>query len=179
MSIPAWFLEVARGILSAETFDDIYQRAVAKERAAVERREPDPKRPAVSAVMLAKLERALNKDLQGPDAPAIASEPLPKNHAQERLEKRMDLAVTQGDMAELLRFIQAGGPNVEVIRQRMDLTQELVVNWRGKHFNVVWSKSSNKLITVWLKTKKSKQFKVQKGRPKDARMLADLEAEAD
>ena len=50
----------------------------------------------------------------------------------------------------------------------MDLVQDLTVNWRGKHFYVVWSKSRNKLITVMAKKRKRKH-KVRGGRPRDTR----------
>lgn len=76
----------------------------------------------------------------------------------------MDIIVTAADLGDLLKTALAGGPNVSVVKQTMDLVQECVVNWHGKHFVVVFSKSRGKLITAYAKPAKRKN-KLKVGRP--------------
>lgn len=163
MSVSSWFMEVARGFLPSDTFAEIHRRAIEKERERIETQRVAPtERPIASPATLALV------------AAHLANEPRPtkeeiKPHVQERIEERLSLEITQGDLKELLEFVRKGGPNISVVGQKMDLVQELAVNWRGKHFVVVWSKSRNKLITVIPKKKKKKQ-NVRVGRPRDGRI---------
>jgi len=156
MSIPAKFMEVARGRLDRAIYDEIYQRAVGLEHKRQIR--PTTADPVDKPALASRIEAHLNGETRPPEA----------SHIQGRIERRLEIDVTLADLGELLRVAQAGGPNVQVVKQVMDLVQECVVNWRGKHFVVVYNKSRGKLITAFAKQRKSNK-KLRAGRPKDWR----------
>src|SRR5215472_6345756 len=162
MSIPARFVEVARGKLEQEVFDEIYARAVDLEREAAIN-QPTYK-PAGTPALATRVEAHLN------DQVVPQAEPIP--HIAERLYKRLDIQVEQTDLEELLDVIRLGGPNVKTVRQSMEMTMEAIVQWRGKEFTVLYRKVRDKLrlITAYPR-KKKRQGKItaQRGRPKDWR----------
>jgi len=163
MSIPAKFMEIARGRLDRELFDSIHDRAVELERR-------DQMRPAGASVDKPAVANRVAAHLNGEDQPE-----RPEPHVAARLERRMDIDIGPTDLGCLLRVVNEGGPNVKVVRQFLDLIKEAVVSWRGKHFVVVYSKSRNKLITAYPKSKKRPKQKVRSGRPKDWRAANDQE----
>jgi hypothetical protein len=158
MSIPAKFMEIARDKLERSVFDDIYARAVELEREALAK--PIPER-VHHPIIAERIAAHLNDENPPP--------PPPKRHAAAQIERRMDIEVGPLDLGDLLRVVRAGGPTISVIRQSMDLVQELEVSWRGKNFVVIYSKSRDKLITAYPKAKKRKFKKIKVGRPKDWR----------
>jgi hypothetical protein len=158
MSIPAKFMEIARDRLERTLYDSIYTRAIELERELITK--PIPER-VQHPVIAEKIAAHLNGEKSPP--------PPPKPHVAERIEKRMDIEIGPSDLGDLLRVVRAGGPMISVLRQSMDLVQELEVSWRGKHFVVVYSKSRDKLITAYPKAKKRKPKRVKTGRPKDWR----------
>jgi hypothetical protein len=158
MSIPAKFMEIARDKLEQSVFDDIYASAVELEREALAK--PTPER--VHHPIIAERVTAHLNDEKPPSPP-------PKRHAAAQIEKRMDIEVGPLDLGDLLRVVRAGGPTISVVRQSMDLVQELEISWRGKNFVVIYSKSRDKLITAYAKAKKRKFKRVKAGRPKDWR----------
>lgn len=164
MSIPAKFMEVARGKLDGSVFDEIYQRAVALDRK--QQMIAPVSAPIEKPQVMARVEAHLNGE----------SKPIEVPHIQERIERRLEIDVTSTDLGDLLRVAKGGGPNVQVVRQVMDLVQECVVNWRGKHFVVIYSKSRDKLITAFPKKKKPPK-RMKSGRPKDWRS-SDIEDES-
>ncbi len=164
MSIPARFMKIARDKLDGAVFDGIYTRAVELERQAM-------MRPAGERIEAPLIAVRLAAHLNGEEKP-----PAPKPHAAAQIEKRLEIEVGPADLGDLLRMVREGGPNVTITRQSMDLQQELAVNWRGKHFVVIYSKGRDRLITAYPKQKKRPK-KVRAGRPKDWRAV-DVVADA-
>lgn len=149
-------MEIAREKLDAETYGAIYARAVVLDR----KQQAVPLAPAIDKPVVAE---RLEAHLNGVEAPQEVS------HVQERLQQRMDIEVTTNDLGDLLRVAMKGGPEVQIVGQKMDLVQECIVNWRGKHFVVMFSKSRGKLITAYPHHKRKTGHKMRAGRPRDWR----------
>lgn len=151
-------MEIAKGKLDCETFDAIYARAVELERS--EMIKPTGRR-VEHPIVAEKIATHLNDEVQLPTPH--------RPHAAIQIERRLDIDVGPADLGNLLRVIHDGGPNVSVIRQLMDLQQHLVVNWRGKHFVVIYSKTRDRLITAYPQRKKRPKKKIMVSRPRDWR----------
>lgn len=155
MSIPAKFMEIARGKLDPVLYKEIYDRAIVLDRQQIDNTSKPKNKPIDNPNVIERIEAHLNGEKQPTQVP----------HIKERIERRLEIDITPSDLGELLSVVRAGGVNVQVIRQEMDLMQECVVNWRGKHFIVIYNKSRNKLVTAF--AKKTKLPKIKTGRPRD------------
>jgi hypothetical protein len=166
MSVPAKFMAIALDRIDRDLYDEIFKRAVEldhEEQIAASRLRRGSSQDTINKpYLIERIEAHLNDEPQPVEIP----------HIKQRMERRLDINVSKSDLGDLARAVKAGGPNVEIIKQTMDLVQECVLNWRGKHFVVIYSKSRDKLITAYPKQKKPKK-KLPADRPKDWRSDKD------
>lgn len=140
MAIAEFFIQIARDKLDPAVFADIQAKAVAAERRRVE---AQPTLPAVLQVDRPNMAARVEAHLRGLPKPKLVP------HPTVRIEERLDIKIGPNDLGELAQVVRAGGPNVKVNKQVMEAVLHCTVDWRGKHFTVLFSKSRDQIITAY------------------------------
>jgi hypothetical protein len=153
------FMQIARDLLEPAVFDEISQLAAHRVRQRATEDLTGSDRVRFGKRRIAEILSTPNDD----DGTFIGDD---RPHIVRRMEERFDMTLRGADLAELSALMEAGSPNVDVLRTRFDRVEVCAVRWRGQHFVVVWNRSRNHLITAYPRAKKRSVDRNHHGSPK-------------